>query len=128
MGSTVYFGSYPELPDYHWTECPAWHSSPAFQKQDPADLKVSVKLLLIRSAEVLFLPSSPELRKCFMDTEVRRKLKDTEEDIIRMCISKTCDYIMPCISYSLILFPAQEKTLILLLVILYKWSHPSQLQ
>lgn len=45
-----------------------------------------------------------------------------------MNISNTPDYIMLRISYPLILFPAEEKAIILLLAIFYKSSYPSQLQ
>lgn len=98
-GALFILGVILSYQDYHWAEHPAWHSLPALQKQPPPDLKypkehwhtrVTVKLLLTRSAEVLFLPSSPELRKCFMNTKVRRKLKD----IIHMCISNARDYII----------------------------------
>ena len=95
-GALFILGVILSYQDCHREERPAWHSLPALQKQDPTDLKyskqrwhtqVTAKLLLFRSAEVLFFPSSPELRKCFMNAKVRRKLKD----IIHTCISNTHD-------------------------------------
>lgn len=100
--------------DYHWAESPARHSLPALQRQDLTDLKYQSSTDIhewqrryssFTVLRLLFLPSSPELRKCFMNAKVRRKLKD----VIHMCISNDCDCIMPCILYSLISLPSRGK-------------------
>lgn len=62
--------------------------------------EVTVKLLLVPRAEVLFLPSSPYLWICFMISKVRKKVKDTKEDITYICISNACDCITTPILHS----------------------------
>lgn len=62
--------------------------------------EVTVKLLLVPRAEVLFLPSSPYLWICFMISKVRKKVKDTKEDITYICISNACDCITMPILHS----------------------------
>ena len=114
MGSTVYFASYSELSRLSLSRKPCLTQLTCTVETRPYRFKipkqhrhtqVTEKVPLIHSAELLFLPSSPELRKCFMNAKVRRKLKD----VIHMCISNDRDCIMPCILYSLISLPCRGK-------------------